>query len=128
MVGGKFCNIFQQLYFWQHTLMNVPFRSVNNLKVSRNIPEYLKLFVYAINANGSFWHNTELVKSYLEKDGHRNYYVNNFINYLQGMFNTLTLWVLQVFRYNRYFNTITNVLTASLALFLCIIIIFLLNG
>ena len=94
MVGVQYCNIFTYQYFWQHTLMNVAFRSLAELVANRfeETAEPLKFFACAIQSNETFWGCRATVVTYLRMESHRGYYIDTFASYLQSMFDAHWLW------------------------------------
>ena len=74
-------------YFCQHSLMNVPFTSLNDIihPNAENIPESFRHFASAMYINGCYWNNVDKIRHDLEIECHRKDYVLTYLSYISMM-------------------------------------------
>ena len=60
LTGAKFTSRYNQEYFFQHSLMNIPFSNLNEIvhPNAENITENLRHVASAIFTNGQYWNNS----------------------------------------------------------------------
>ena len=64
---------YNQEYFFQHSLMNVPFTDLSEIihPKAEDIPEYIRNFASAMFVNGSYWRNSNAIMEELQREGNR---------------------------------------------------------
>ena len=84
---------YNQEYFFQHSLMNIPFTDPNEIihPNAENIPEYIRHFASAIFVNESFWQNSNAIKQELQREGHSDDYINTYLSYVNMQRTTYKL-------------------------------------
>ena len=84
---------YTQEYFFQHTLMNVPFRDLNEIihPNAENIPEYIRHYASAIFVNGSFWDDSFKVLDDMKFEGHHNDYIQSYMSFIDMQSKTYQL-------------------------------------
>ena len=78
---------YNSLYFFQHSLMNLPFVNIDNIihPNAENIPHPLLHFASAMYYNSQYWEDTNRVRADLEHESHDNDYIDSYISYLSIM-------------------------------------------
>lgn len=73
-----------QEYFFQHSLMNVPFTNLDDIIHSNaeNIIESLWHFASAMFINGCYWNDADKIRRDLETECHKSDYVLTYLNYI----------------------------------------------
>ena len=86
---------YSQEYFFQHSLMNIPFTDLNEIihPNAESIPEHIRHFASAIFINGSFWNNPNAVTKELQMEANSDDYISTYLSYLnmlQATYNLVT--------------------------------------
>ena len=91
--GFKVASRYTQEYFFQHTLMNVSFRDLNEIihPNAENIPEYIRHYASAIFVNGSFWNDSSKILDDMKFKGHHNYYIQSYMSFIDMQSKTYGL-------------------------------------
>ena len=84
---------YSQEYFFQHTLMNVSFRNLNEIihPNAENIPEYIRHYASAVFVNGSFWNEQSKILNEIQYEGNHNDYINSYMNFIDMQHVTYNL-------------------------------------
>ena len=85
---------YNAVYFFQHSLMNIPFQDINGIihPNAENIPPHLLHYASAIYHNSQYWQNLDNVRRDLEHECHNNDYIDSYISYLSMMQTTYSLF------------------------------------
>ena len=91
--GFKMASTYTQEYFFQHILMNVSFRNLNEIIYpnAENIPEHIPHYASAIFVNRSFWNDCSKVLDDIKLEGHHNDYIQFYMNFLNMQRQTYNL-------------------------------------
>ena len=86
---------YSQEYFFQHSLMNIPFTDLNEIihPNAESIPEHIRHFTSAIFIKGSFWNNPNAVTKELQMEANSDDYISRYLSYLnmlQATYNLVT--------------------------------------
>ena len=75
---------YNQEYFFQHSLMNIPFANLNDISHLNveNIPETLHHFASIMFVNGCYWNDMAKVQHDLEIECHRSDYILTYLSYI----------------------------------------------
>ena len=75
---------YSQEYFFQHSLMNIPFTDLNEIihPNAESIPEHIRHFASAIFVNDCFWNNPNAVTEELQMEANTDDYISTFLSYL----------------------------------------------
>ena len=75
---------YSQEYFFQHSLMNIPFTDLNEIihPNAESIPEHIRHFAGAIFVNDCFWNNPNAVTEELQMEANTDDYISTFLSYL----------------------------------------------
>ena len=92
--GLKMASRYNAVYFFQHSLMNIPFQDVNSIihPNAENIPPHLLHYASARYHNSQYWQNIDNVRRDLEHECHNNDYIDSYISYLSMMQTTYSLF------------------------------------
>ena len=92
---------YNSVYFFQHSLMNLPFDNVNNIihPNAENIPHGLLHFASAMYHNSQYWEDTDKVRSDMEHESHYNDYIDSYISYLSMMRKLYSLFTEGIIRF-----------------------------
>ena len=84
---------YSQEYFFQHSLMNIPFTDLNEIihPNAESIPEYIRHFASAMFVNESFWNNPNAVTEQLEMEANTNDYISTYLSYINMLQATYKL-------------------------------------
>ena len=84
---------YTQEYFFQHSLMNISFRNLNEIihPNAENIPEYIRHFASAVFVNGDFWNDDANILRDLQLETHRSDYIESYISYVNMQRTTYNL-------------------------------------
>ena len=86
---------YSQEYFFQHSLMNIPFTDLNEIihPNAESIPEHIWHFASAIYVSDSFWNNPNAVTKELQMEANSDDYISTYLSYLnmlQATYNLVT--------------------------------------
>ena len=78
---------YNSVYFFQHSLMNLPFVNINDIihPNAENIPYSLLHFASAMYHNSQYWKDMHKVRQDMELESHYNDYIESYISYLSMM-------------------------------------------
>ena len=84
---------YSQEYFFQHSLMNIPFTDLNEIihPNAESIPEDIRHFAGAIFVNDCFWNNPNAVTEELQMEANTDDYRSTFLSYLNMLHATYNL-------------------------------------
>ena len=84
---------YTQEYFFQHSLMNIKLRNLNDIihPNAENIPEYIRHFASAVFVNGDFWNDDANILRDLQLETHRSDYIESYISYVNMQRTTYNL-------------------------------------
>ena len=105
--GTKFTSRYNQEYFFQHLLMNIPFSNLNEIihPNAENITENLRHFASAVFTNGEYWNSNAKIRESLELECSREEYINTYLSYIDMMRSCYQLYMkgLIIFFHNSLF-------------------------
>ena len=80
-------------YFFQHTLMDVSFRDLNEIihPNAENIPEYIRQYPSATFVNGDLWNDPSKIKEDMKFEAHNRDYILSYLNYVKMQSTTYNL-------------------------------------
>lgn len=80
-------------YFFQHTLMDVSFRDLNEIihPNAENIPEYIRQYPSATFVNGDLWNDPSKIKEDMKFEAHNTDYILSYLNYVKMQSTTYNL-------------------------------------
>ena len=98
LVGLKTVSFFNKHYFFQYLLMNLPHKSINELRHPNHdkIPENLQWYAAAIHHFPDVWKNDEKVAHFLHNEGNRDTYITTCLAYLHTLADMFFLWQSQI--------------------------------
>ena len=98
LVGVKHFSIFNPLFFYQLLIMNIPHRTVQELRDPREdrLPEPIKHFVPAREKLPNILGSREATLQYLSSESHKRSYLDTIVLYIQSLKDIYTLWQLGV--------------------------------
>ena len=98
LVGLKQCSYFNKEYFFQYLLLNLPHKTMTDLKHPQHdkIPQTLQWYAAAINHSPQFWSNEDSVLQFLHNQGNRDNYITTFLAYLRTIKDMYFLWQTRV--------------------------------
>ena len=111
LVGVKYVSVFNPVFFYQHLTMNWPHRDVQALTHAQaeTMPETIRYFSQCIALTPDFWETAASITSYFEKEGHKDYFINTIVSYVQSLHDILHLWRIRVVS-----NAVTDVSSLSM--------------
>ena len=91
--GFQMASRYTQEYFFQHNLMNVPFRNLNEIihPNAENIPQNICHYASAIFVNGSFWNDSSKIMDDMKFEGHHNDYIQSYMSFINMQSKTYGL-------------------------------------
>lgn len=94
LVGVKYLSLFNDEFFFQQMLMNVPHREVKELFHAQHddLPDCMRFFVSCQCVMHAVWGSSEVVQSHLMNLGNRRHYVANVVRHLQSLRDVYHLW------------------------------------
>ena len=74
---------YTQEYFFQHTLMNVLIRNLNEIihPNAENTPEYIRHYTSAVFVNATFWKEPTKLLDKLKIEGHHTDYIQTYMSF-----------------------------------------------
>ena len=105
---------YNSVYFFQHSLMNLPFSNINSIihPNAENIPFTLLHFASAMYYNNQYWEDTDRVKADLQLESHYNDYINSYISYISMVRTIYSLFAEGItYLYDIHFCTILIIST-----------------
>ena len=83
--GFKMASRYVYEYFFQHTLMNVSFRKLNEIihLNAGNIPEYIRHYASAAFVNGDFWNDLSKIEENMKFKAYHTDYILSYMNYVK---------------------------------------------
>ena len=84
---------YTQEYLFQHSLMNISFRNLNEIihPNAENIPQYIHHFASSVFIKGDFWNNNHKILEELQLEAHRQDYIQSYISYVNMQRTTYNL-------------------------------------
>ena len=84
---------YTQEYLFQHSLMNISFRNLNEIihPNAENIPQYIRHFASSVFVKGDFWNNNHKILEELQLEAHRQDYIQSYISYVHMQRTTYNL-------------------------------------
>ena len=78
--------------------MNWPHREVNTLRHAEEdmMPETIKHFSQCVALIPQFWDTADTITSHFEHEGHKAYFINTIVSYVQSLHDILHLWRIRV--------------------------------
>lgn len=86
LLGIQYNSYTNPLYFWQHTVMNIPFRKINDLKHPQvdRMPDMIQTFACAMHTNNQFWNDDQQLLQLMAIEGNKEYYGPTFVSFVTG--------------------------------------------
>ena len=83
--SGFMASRYAREYFFQHTLMDVSFRDLNEIIYpnAENIPEYIRHYASATFVNGYLWNDPSKIKEDMKFEAHNTDYILSYLNYVK---------------------------------------------
>ena len=94
LVGVKYVSLFNPIFFYQHLTMNFPHREAKQLRHAEEdtTPETIKHFAQSIAFTPQNWDTAETITAEFEHEGHKAYFINTIVSYVQSFYDILYLW------------------------------------
>ena len=75
---------YTQQYFFQHTLMNVSFRNLNEVfhRNAENIPGYIRHYASVVFVNATFRNEPTKIMDELKLEGHHTDYIQSYMSFV----------------------------------------------
>ena len=85
---------YSQEYFFQHSLINIPFTNLNDIihPNAENVPESLCHFASAMFINGYYWNDMAKVQHDMEIECHRSDYILTYMSYISMLKTSYDLY------------------------------------
>ena len=98
LVGVKHVSLFNPIFFYQHLTMNFPQREANQLRHAGEdtMPDTIKHFTQCIALTAQYWDTAETITAEFEHEGHKAYFINTIVSYVQSLHDILYLWRIHV--------------------------------
>ena len=98
LVGVKYVSLFNPIFFYQHLTMNFPHREAKQLRHAEEdtMPETIKHFAQSIAFTPQNWDTAETITAEFEHEGHKAYFINTIVSYVQSLHDILYLWRIRV--------------------------------
>ena len=98
LVGVKYVSLFNRIFFYQHLTMNFPHRKVNELRHAEEdtMPDTIKHFAQCVSLTPQYWDTAETITAEFEHEGHKAYFINTIVSYVQSLHDILYLWRIRV--------------------------------
>ena len=98
LVGVKYVSIFNPIFFYQHLTMNFPHREVNALRHTEEdtMPDTIKHFAQSVALTPQYWDTADTITTEFEHAGHKAYFINTIVSYVQSLQHILHLWRIRV--------------------------------
>ena len=108
LVGVKYVSVYNNHFFFQHTLLNVPFTSLDDIRHPSHdaLPEDLRYFAAAMIKLPDLWTNDDAIREFFRQLGNKEYYVSNVVNMVHSMRQLYHLWLMQVLTNADFDNTV----------------------
>ena len=83
----KMCSRYNQDFFFQHSLMHIPFLHLNEIihRYAEEIPNHIHHFASAIHCNSTFWCNDRKIRCEMEMESHKDDYILTYVSYLNAL-------------------------------------------
>ena len=98
LVGVKYVSLFNRIFFYPHLTMNFPHREVNELRHAEEdtMPDTIKHFAQCVSLTPQYWDTAETITAEFEHEGHKAYFINTIVSYVQSLHDILYLWRIHV--------------------------------
>lgn len=98
LVGVKYVSLFNPIFFYQHLTMNFPHREANQLRHAGEdtMPDTINHFSQCIALTPQYWDTAETITAEFELEGHKAYFINRIVSYVQSLHDILYLWRIRV--------------------------------
>ena len=98
LVGVKYVSLFNRIFFYQHLTMNFPHHEVNELRHAEEdtMPDTIKHFAQCVSLTPQYWDTAETITAEFEHEGHKAYFINTIVSYVQSLHDILYLWRIRV--------------------------------
>ena len=90
-VGCKMVGLTKVEFFWQHTILHVPFTSYQSLLPPDHaiLPPAIQPFAVALFSNPALWSDDDAVTAFLRKRGCKRHILSTFLSFLHSNIDTL---------------------------------------
>ena len=98
LVGVKYVSLFNPIFFYQHLTMNFPHHHVNQLRHAGEdtMPDTIEHFAQCIALTPQYWDTADTITAEFEHEGHKAYFMNTIVSYVQSLHDILYLWRIRV--------------------------------
>lgn len=98
LVGVKLVSMFKDFFFFQHMALNYPHSATEQLFHSdhQRLPDSLKFFAAAYTLMNDFWSDSTNIRSYLQNQGHKWWFIDTVISHVGSLGDYFKLWQRQV--------------------------------
>ncbi len=98
LVGLKLVSYLNRDYFFQYILMNLPHRSLSQLKCPNHqrIPVTLQWYAAAVFHFADCWNNNEKLTDFLHNQGNRDHFVTTYLAFVATLKDMFFLWQMQI--------------------------------
>lgn len=93
LVACKTVSYFNPTYFFQHSLLHIPFNNINDLKhpYDKDLPEYLVHYASAAYHNIDIWDNNEEINNLMMLESNKSSFISTFLQYVSMLRDTYHL-------------------------------------
>ncbi len=109
LVGIKYVSYFNPDFFFQFLLINHPHRNLDDLKHPNHetLPHDLTYFASCL-VNIPHLLSEEFIREMLQKEGHKSYFIDNVVNFIDNTRNVYQLWQIQILRNDDFLSLQTE--------------------
>ena len=103
-VACKMVSPWNTEFLWQHTLINVPFRSYHNLLPPdfERVPDLLQRYAVALHANPQLWTYNDAIEQVLHRRSLKKHQIATYLSFVQNVARHLQLLVKETFVERRF--------------------------
>ena len=93
-VGCKMVSPWNTEFLWQHTLINVPFRSYQDLLPPdfERVPDLLQHYAVALHANPQLWTCNDAIEQVLHRRSLKKHQITTYLSFVQTLHDTYNCW------------------------------------
>lgn len=100
LVGIKYVSYFNLHFFFQYLIVNKVHFNIAELQHPQHalLPEDLKYFAACVQYFPDTFGHSNAFRNLLQREGHKDYYIDNVLAFLQSLKDIFNLWKIQVLR------------------------------
>ena len=93
-VACKMVSPWNTEFLWQHTLINVPFRSYQDLLPPdfERVPDLLQHYAVALHANPQLWTCNDAIEQVLHRRSLKKHQIATYLSFVQTLHDTYNCW------------------------------------